>query len=106
MAESDFSNGFLLAELLSKYNQQPGFPEEFRDTDNAEDKIGNFDALQNSLKTLGIRFAANDADDIMNCKRGAVLRLLYQIKMVIDKIALTQKPGVSCFAFVYFFRDI
>ena len=39
--------------------------------------------------------AANDADDIMNCKRGAVLRLLYQIKMVIDKIALTQKPGVG-----------
>ncbi|CAD7950255.1 unnamed protein product [Amoebophrya sp. A25] len=93
-SEREFANGYKIAELLATHNQQLEFPAKFRDTDLIDDQINNFAELQPSLKNLGIKFLPSDAEAIMGNKRGAALRLLYQIKMVIDRIAMTQRPSL------------
>jgi hypothetical protein len=52
-SEADFSNGYLLAALLAKYNQQPGFPERFHNSQHADAKLNNFALLQPTLRSLG-----------------------------------------------------
>ena len=54
LSEEAFSNGYLIAELLARYNQQIGFPEAFRNGQHVDDKINNFSHLQNSLRGLGM----------------------------------------------------
>jgi len=92
--ENDFANGYKIGELLSRYKQQLDFPGRFRDTDLIDDQIANFAELQPSLKNLGIKFAPHDAEAIMSKRRGSALRLLYQIKMVLDRVAMTQRPSL------------
>ncbi|CAD7957266.1 unnamed protein product [Amoebophrya sp. A120] len=92
--EADLANGYKIGALLSKFNQQLEFPGRFRDTDLIDDQIANFTELQPNLKNLGIRFLPHDAEAIMSKKRGCALKLLYQIKMVIDRVAMTQRPSM------------
>ena len=64
-SEKDFENGYNIAAVLAKYNQQLHFPQNFRDTDLIDDHINNFAELQPSLKNLGIKFLPSDAEAIM-----------------------------------------
>lgn len=63
--ESDFSNGYKIGELLSRYNQQLDFPQAFWDSELIDAKVQNFAALQPSLRNLGIKLKASEAEAIM-----------------------------------------
>lgn len=66
----------------------------FSNTDLIDDKIKNFALLQPTFRNLNIKFLPSDAERIMQNQRGAALRLLYQIKMVLDRIAMIQRGNL------------
>jgi hypothetical protein len=53
--EQDFASGYLLGELLHKFNQQDNF-EEFSKKDNISTKVKNFEKLEPTLRNLNIKF--------------------------------------------------
>jgi hypothetical protein len=96
--EKDFSSGYLLGELLYKFNQQDNFAE-FSTKDNISTKVKNFEKLEPTLRNLNIKFDSRQVDKIMKQERGYALRLLYQLKMILEKvypptdIAILRKTG-------------
>eukprot|EP00742_Colponemidia_sp_Colp-10_P006325 GILJ01006779.1.p1 GENE.GILJ01006779.1~~GILJ01006779.1.p1 ORF type:complete len:1812 (+),score=440.28 GILJ01006779.1:171-5606(+) len=84
--ERDFANGYFFGELLYKFSQQPDFPE-FINRHDTQAKVHNFSLLYPTMKNLGLKFASNQAHEIMRQERGASLRLLYQVKMALEKIS-------------------
>jgi hypothetical protein len=49
-------------------------------------KIDNFTKLQPTLRKLQIKFDSKMIDGIMKEERGVALRLLYQLKMSLEKV--------------------
>jgi len=96
--ESDFASGYLFGELLYKFNQQENFAE-FSTKDNISTKVKNFEKLEPTLRNLNIKFDSQQVDKIMKQERGFALRLLYQLKMILEKvypptdIAILRKTG-------------
>jgi len=49
-------------------------------------KIDNFNKIQPTLRNLNITFDSKLIDSITKGERGAALRLLYQLKMALEKV--------------------
>ena len=49
-------------------------------------RLQNFEKLEPSLRNLNIKFDSKMVDKIMKRERGIALRLLYQLKMVLEKV--------------------
>jgi negative regulator of genetic competence, sporulation and motility len=82
--ESDFSNGYLFGEILTQYNICESIVT-FSKKTNKEAKVHNFYQIEDSLRYLKVPFDAKLSHQIMNEERGASLRLLYQLKLALDK---------------------
>jgi hypothetical protein len=54
--------------------------------ENTATKIHNFDRLLPVLRNLKIKVDSKMVDAIMQEKRGEALRLLYQLKMALEKV--------------------
>ena len=79
---STTNNRILLNFLESKYtNNLTRF---FRDV--VAHKMGNFERLEPTLRNLKIQFNSQFVDKIMKRERGVALRLLYQLKMMLEKV--------------------
>merc|ERR1719171_1087348 len=87
--EEGFSNGFLFGELFKKFKQVP-VEEEFYDHHTIEAKLANFKRLQPVFKSLGVKATSTRVQEIMAGKRGAALRLLYQVKMALENVRPAQ----------------
>lgn len=83
--EDDFSSGYLFGELLWKFNQQADF-EQFSKKDAISHKLQNFEKLEPTLRNLKIKFDSQMVDKIMKKERGHALRLLYQLKKVLERV--------------------
>jgi hypothetical protein len=81
----DFSNGYLIGEIMNKHGLQDDF-DEFSKNKNSNSKINNFMRLEPTINLLDITFNTNIAREIMQEKHSAATQLLYQIY-----IALTNK---------------
>lgn len=46
----------------------------------------NFEKLEPTLRSLGVQFNSKTVEQIMSRERGQSLRLLYQLKMVLEKV--------------------
>jgi adenylate kinase family enzyme len=94
--EQDLRNGYLLGEVLYRHNQQPNFSQ-FRNKNDAESKVLNFNLLVPALHSLGVLLDASSAFAIMQGTPGAVATLLYQMRMVLVRrltlAANTTTPG-------------
>ncbi|RHY14853.1 hypothetical protein DYB25_006864 [Aphanomyces astaci] len=77
--ESDFASGYLLGEILHRSNQQHNFTD-FVPTETSDAKIVNFSLLEPTIRSLGIKFDAVTATNVMNQQAGVAAKLLYQIK--------------------------
>lgn len=53
---------------------------------NKEAKVTNFFQVEEVLRHIGVKFDAKLIHMIMNEERGASIRLLYQIKLALDKL--------------------
>lgn len=49
-------------------------------------KLENFAKLEPTLRNLNIKFDSKMVDKIMKNERGVALRLLYQLKMMLEKV--------------------
>ncbi|RHY31505.1 hypothetical protein DYB32_003436 [Aphanomyces invadans] len=78
--ESDFASGYLLGEILHRSNQQHNFSD-FVPSETADAKIVNFSLLEPTMRSLGIKFDAVTATNVMNQQAGVAAKLLYQIKV-------------------------
>merc|ERR1719487_503719 len=87
--EEGFSNGFLFGELFKKFKQVPA-EEEFYDHHTIEAKLANLKRLQPVFKSLGVKATSTRVQEIMAGKRGAALRLLYQVKMALENVRPAQ----------------
>jgi hypothetical protein len=82
----DFRNGFLLGELLSRYNQQQSF-ESFQNSDTPDAIIQNFLLLEPTMRSIGVHFNIQLVYQIIHGKLGAVKTLLYEIKIILDGLS-------------------
>ncbi|XP_075324973.1 sperm flagellar protein 2-like [Odontesthes bonariensis] len=80
----DFSNGYLIGEILHKYQMQDDF-RLFLNKDTSVSKVNNFTRLEPTLKLLGISFNINTAHDLMQKKLGVATQLLHQLYVTLEK---------------------
>ena len=83
--EADFENGYLIGELLQKYNQQLNFGD-FRDESNRDVKIQNFKLIFPTLKSLKVSFDSKVCEKIIGRQKDVAKNILYQIKMALEKV--------------------
>jgi hypothetical protein len=48
--------------------------------------VKNFERLEPTLRNLNIKFDSQSVDKIMKKERGYALRMLYQLKMILEKV--------------------
>lgn len=87
----DFSNGYLLGEVLFKYQLQDDF-DQFSQNRTSESKLNNFTRVEPILSLLGIPFDTNRAREIMTERHGEATKLLYQLFIALNK---KQKTGLT-----------
>ncbi|XP_068952228.1 sperm flagellar protein 2 [Petaurus breviceps papuanus] len=92
--EKDFSNGFLLGELLHKHELQDDFPH-FSEGRVSNAKLNNFSRLEPTFQLLGVQFDQNVAQNIMTEKHGSVTKLLYQLYIALQKKKKSGLTGVA-----------
>ncbi|XP_074526408.1 sperm flagellar protein 2 isoform X2 [Halichoeres trimaculatus] len=80
----NFSSGYLIGEVLHKYQLQNDFSM-FMKKDTSISKLNNFTRLEPTLQLLGISFDINTAQDLMQEKQGVATRLLYQLYISLEK---------------------
>lgn len=72
------ANGYVLGELLHKYDLQDNFVTAFSKADNPEAAVKNFALLERTLRDkLGISLSSNFAFDLIKCRTGCAAKLLY-----------------------------
>ncbi|KAL7838971.1 hypothetical protein SRHO_G00256290 [Serrasalmus rhombeus] len=80
----DFSNGYLLGEVLSRFQLQEDF-QSFSTNSSANAKLNNFTRLEPTLQLLGVPFDLSMAKAVMQGQPGAATRLLYQLYILLQK---------------------
>ncbi|XP_056275444.1 LOW QUALITY PROTEIN: sperm flagellar protein 2-like [Pseudoliparis swirei] len=81
---SDFSSGYLIGEVLHKYQLQNDFSM-FMKKDTSSSRLNNFTRVEPTLRLLEISFDTNAAQEVMEEKQGAATRLLYQLYVSLEK---------------------
>uniref|UniRef100_A0A667FVX1 Sperm flagellar 2 n=2 Tax=Lynx canadensis TaxID=61383 RepID=A0A667FVX1_LYNCA len=86
-----FSSGYLIGEILHKFELQGDFSE-FSESRVSSAKLNNFSRLEPTLHLLGVQFDQNVAHSIITEKPGAATKLLYQLYTVLQK---KKKSGLT-----------
>lgn len=89
-----FSNGYLIGEVLFKFELQSDFLE-FSESRGSTAKLNNFSRLQPTLHLLGVQFDQNVAQSIITEKPGAATKLLYQLYIALQKKKKTGLTGLE-----------
>uniref|UniRef100_X1Z7B7 Calponin-homology (CH) domain-containing protein n=1 Tax=Capitella teleta TaxID=283909 RepID=X1Z7B7_CAPTE len=90
----EFATGFLIGEVLSKYQMQDDF-EKFSQSRTSESKLNNLTRVEPSLHTLGVPYDTNTAHDIMTEKQGVATRLMYQVFVSIMRKEKSHLTGAA-----------
>ncbi|ERE85825.1 sperm flagellar protein 2 [Cricetulus griseus] len=89
-----FSNGYLIGEVLFKFELQSDFSE-FSESRGSTAKLNNFSRLEPTLHLLGVQFDQNVAQSIITEKPGAATKLLYQLYIALQKKKKTGLTGLE-----------
>lgn len=92
--EEDFRDGYILGELLMRYNQQEDF-NLFDRKDTPECRIRNFCLLEPTLRRLEVPFNFKLAYDIMDGKFGIMRALLSELRAVLDRVKKNSHPPIA-----------
>lgn len=105
--EEDFSNGYLLGELLYKFNQLHNF-QDFTDRHSRTNVLSNFAKMIDVFKGLNVKFDTDVINAIIHKDKGAAIGLIYQLKMALEKTSppvditlvkqgkIAEQPPVKC----------
>ncbi|XP_057565120.1 sperm flagellar protein 2 [Hippopotamus amphibius kiboko] len=89
-----FSNGYLIGEVLHKFELQDDFAE-FSESRVSSAKLNNFSRLEPTLHLLGVQFDQNVAHNIITEKPGAATKLLYQLYIALQRRKKGALTGVE-----------
>ncbi|XP_071117594.1 sperm flagellar protein 2-like [Haliotis cracherodii] len=89
-----FSSGFLIGEVLNKYQLQDDF-DQFSQSKTADSKLNNFTRIEPVLHLLGIPFDTNVARDIMTERHGVATRIMYQLYIALNNKKKANLTGVA-----------
>jgi hypothetical protein len=92
--DTDFSNGYLVGEILHRFNQQKNF-HKFINKSTADAKINNWCLLSPTINALAVKFDSKCAYSIMCQQKGFASKLLYQIKVRL-LVRLLTKRSLFC----------
>uniref|UniRef100_A0A8C8D134 Calponin-homology (CH) domain-containing protein n=1 Tax=Oncorhynchus tshawytscha TaxID=74940 RepID=A0A8C8D134_ONCTS len=87
----DFANGYLIGEVLHKYQLQGDF-DLFLKSNTANSKLNNFTLMEPTLQLLGVSLDLSMAQAVMREQHGAATRLLYQLFILLQK---KRKAGLT-----------
>ncbi|KAK9523304.1 hypothetical protein VZT92_019705 [Zoarces viviparus] len=90
----DFSSGYLLGEVLHRYQLQNDFSM-FMKKDTSISRLNNCTRVEPTLRLLGISFDINTAQELMQEKQGVATRLLYQLYVSLEKKKTAKISGTS-----------
>ncbi|KAM3611956.1 uncharacterized protein V6R79_026395 [Siganus canaliculatus] len=88
----NFSNGYLIGEILHKHQLQSDFSL-FMKKDTSIAKVNNFSRLEPTLQLLEISFNTNTAQGVMQEKPGVATQLLYELYVSLERKKKTQISG-------------
>jgi len=92
--EEDFRDGYLLGELLFRFNQQDNFLM-FDRTFTPDSRIKNFCLLEPTIRRLGAPFNFALAFDIMKGKQGVTKALLAELRAILERIKKNSMPPIA-----------
>lgn len=92
--ERDFASGYLIGEVLKKYQLQDDF-DKFSQSKTADSKLNNFTRLEPTLHLLSIPFDTNLARAIMTETHGVATRLMYQLYIALNNKKKSNLTGVA-----------
>ncbi|KAJ1415965.1 hypothetical protein B484DRAFT_317600, partial [Ochromonadaceae sp. CCMP2298] len=75
----DFKDGYLLGEILARYNQQLNFAQ-FSSKQTSAAKLANFCLLEPTMHRIGVHFNSRLATSLMAGKERDTKNLLYEMK--------------------------
>ncbi|KAK6179274.1 hypothetical protein SNE40_011674 [Patella caerulea] len=90
----EFASGYLIGEVLNKYQLQDDF-DQFSQNTQSDAKLNNFTRLEPSLHLLAIPFDTNLARDIMTERHGVATRLMYQLYIALNNKKKANLTGVA-----------
>ncbi|XP_053770233.1 sperm flagellar protein 2 isoform X1 [Desmodus rotundus] len=79
-----FSNGYLIGEVLHKFELQDDFSE-FSESRVSSARLNNFSRLEPTLHLLGVQFGPKVANNIITEKPGAATKLVYELYTALQK---------------------
>uniref|UniRef100_A0A6Q2YMU3 Calponin-homology (CH) domain-containing protein n=1 Tax=Esox lucius TaxID=8010 RepID=A0A6Q2YMU3_ESOLU len=85
----DFANGYLIGEILHKYQLQEDFDLFLK----SNSKLNNFTRVEPTLKLLGVSLNLSMA--VMQEEHGAATRLLYQLYLLLQKKKMAGLTGTA-----------
>ncbi|XP_055008697.1 sperm flagellar protein 2-like [Boleophthalmus pectinirostris] len=80
----DFSNGYLIGEILHKYNLQTDF-DTFSKDDNKSSKANNFSRLRTTLQMIEISLDETTVQELMEGNQGAASHLIYMLYVALEQ---------------------
>ncbi|XP_062984233.1 sperm flagellar protein 2-like [Elgaria multicarinata webbii] len=90
----EFSSGYLIGELLNKFELQDDF-DQFSQSRVSNAKLNNFSRMEPTLQLLGVQFDPNVARNIMTEQHGAATKLIYQLYVALEKKKKAGLTGVA-----------
>ncbi|XP_031712132.1 sperm flagellar protein 2 isoform X3 [Anarrhichthys ocellatus] len=88
----DFSSGYLIGEVLHRYQLQNDFSM-FMKKDTSISRLNNCTRVEPTLRLLGISFDIDTAQELMQEKPGVATRLLYQLYVSLEKKKTAEISG-------------
>ncbi|XP_071799466.1 sperm flagellar protein 2-like isoform X1 [Asterias amurensis] len=89
-----FASGYLIGEVLKKYNLQDDF-QSFSQSRTADSKLNNFTRLEPTLHLLEVPFDTNTAHGVMQEEPGEATRLMYQLYIALNNKRQSSLTGVA-----------
>eukprot|EP01039_Chlorochromonas_danica_P009396 gene9396-10379_t len=80
-----FRNGYLLGEILFRFNQQLDF-QEFSTDPKSQSVLHNFELLEPTMRKIGVVFNSRIAKDILRGDEKVTKGLLYEMKVALENL--------------------
>jgi len=89
-----FKDGYLIGEVLHKYNQLPEFYR-FTRLGSPQSILENFAMLQPAMLKIGVRFGSKIASEIMQGNESTTKTILYEMKICLNSVSRNSKVGTA-----------
>ncbi|RYH11952.1 hypothetical protein EON65_38405 [archaeon] len=89
----DFKDGYLLGEILFRFNQQLNFSEFVAD-ETPQATLKNMQLIEPTLRRIGVKFNSRIASEILRGEERATKNLLYQLKIALENLRRNSGTGM------------